>query len=353
MKNIQNQITKIKKTILKQDLSNKSIITYNKLNEIDHSLYRYEQLSKAGLKNEAKAEKTRANNLINNFNSSENGEPLNGYISNTKYIWIASSNSCEACQELDGTEYDSIDDIPDKPHANCNCYIEEVAENDGDADEEMCDGVKEVEQNLEDADEASGEIESINEDSEINGDEIISLVDEIQSFSEKVEDAREELIEMIESSEFAQEFTATFSGLLTPIDISMALTLGQDVLYVVNEVIASYQIFEDYKDQLQVLRDAGLCDECTDKFYHANANYDCTKRSEVGEITAKILSVLKEIWDLIDKISHKKMTAQKAWDDSMGDLKADWYGIQKAKEQMNSEKDLKMSEIRDIFMPKK
>jgi len=129
--------------------------------------------------------------------------------------------------------------------------------------------------------------------------------------------------------------------------------LTEDYTFIGNEVIASYQIFEDYKEQLQALRDAGLCDECTDKFYHANANYDCTKRSEVGEITAKILSILKEVWDLIDKISHKKMTAQKAWDDSMGDLRADWYGIQKAKEQMNSKKDLKMSEIHDIFMPKK
>ncbi len=276
-------------------------------------------------------------------------------ISYIKYIWHANGdNPCELCEDLDGTEYEFADEVPDRPHPNCNCYIEEVVENDGgDDDEEMCDGVEEVEQNLEDADEASGEIESMKEDSDANGDEITSLMDEIQSFSEKVEEAREELIEMIESSEFAEEFSATFSDLLTPIDISMVLTLGQDVLYVVNEVIASYHIFEDYKDQLQALRDAGLCDECTDKFYHANANYDCTKRSEVGEITAKILSILKEVWDLIDKISHKKMSAQKAWDDSMGDLRADWYGIQKAKEQMNSEKDLKMSEIRDIFMPKK
>lgn len=178
-------------------------------------------------------------------------------------------------------------------------------------------------------------------------------MDEIQSFSEKVEEAREELIEMIKNSDFAEKFSASFSDLLTPIDISTVLTLGQDVLYVVNEVIASYHIFEDYKDQLQALRDAGLCDECTDKFYHANANYDCTKRSKVGEITAKILSILKEVYDLIDKVGHKKMSFQKAWDDSMGDLRADWYGIQKAKEQMNSEKDLKMSEICDIFIPKK
>lgn len=37
----------------------------------------------------------------------------------------------------------------------------------------------------------------------------------------------------------------------------------------------------------------------------------------------------------------------------MDDLKADWYGIQKAKEQINSEKDLKMSEIKEIFLPEK
>lgn len=347
-KKLQAQIDAIKKSIVNKNVTNTSMATYGKLNEIGHSLYRYNQLSKAGLKDEAKTESTKVNNLINSFNATEEGTVLKGGISNTRYVWVTEDGACEDCQAMDGTEYDNPDDAPIPLHPNCKCKIEEIAD-----DEEMCDGVKEVEQNLEDADEASSEIESAKENSDANGDETTSLMDEIQSFSEKVEEAREELIEMIESSEFAEAFSATFSDLLTPIDISMVLTLGQDVLYVVNEVIASYHIFEDYKDQLQALRDAGLCDECTDKFYHANANYDCTKRSKVGEITAKILSILKEVWDLIDKISHKKMTAQKAWDDSMGDLRADWYGIQKAKEQMNSEKDLKMSEIRDIFMPKK
>ena len=73
----------------------------------------------------------------------------------------------------------------------------------------------------------------------------------------------------------------------------------------------------------------------------------------MGEITAVILSILKKIKDLIDKVVFKKMPFQKAWDDSMNDLKADWYGIQKAKEQMNSEKNLKIPEIRNIFLPKK
>ncbi len=275
-------------------------------------------------------------------------------ISYIKYIWHANGDKpCELCEELDGTEYEFADEVPDRPHPNCNCYIEEVCENDNEEDEEMCDGVEEVEQNLEDADEASGEIESIKEDSDANEDETNSLIDEIQSFSETVEEARDELVEMIESSEFAEEFSATFSDLLTPIDISMVLNLGQNILYVVNEIIASYQIFDEYKNQLQVLKDAGLCNECTDKFYHANANYDCTKRSEVGEITAEILSILKEIRDLFVKVVLEKQNFTKVWQDCMNDLKADWYGIEKAKAQINSAKDLKMSEIEDIFMPKK
>lgn len=42
-KKLQEQINQIKKSIVNQNLSNNSITTYNKLNEIEHSLYRYNQ----------------------------------------------------------------------------------------------------------------------------------------------------------------------------------------------------------------------------------------------------------------------------------------------------------------------
>ena len=60
MKKIQEQINKIKKTITNQNITNTSMSTYGKLKEIEHSLYRYDQLSKAGLKEDAKAEKIKA-----------------------------------------------------------------------------------------------------------------------------------------------------------------------------------------------------------------------------------------------------------------------------------------------------
>ena len=52
---------------------------------------------------------------------------LNGGVNNVKYIWhVESDKACEACQSLDGTEYNYEDDIPDRPHPNCRCYIEIV-----------------------------------------------------------------------------------------------------------------------------------------------------------------------------------------------------------------------------------
>jgi hypothetical protein len=94
MKKIQEQINQLKKSITNKNVTNASMATYGKLNEIGHSLYRYDQLSKACLKDDAKAESTKANNLISSFNSSEDGEVLEGYISNARYVWIASGDSC-------------------------------------------------------------------------------------------------------------------------------------------------------------------------------------------------------------------------------------------------------------------
>lgn len=67
-KKLQAQIDEIKKSILNKNVTNTSMVTYGKLNEIGQSLYRYDQLSKAGLKDDANAESTKVNNLISNFN---------------------------------------------------------------------------------------------------------------------------------------------------------------------------------------------------------------------------------------------------------------------------------------------
>ena len=54
------------------------------------------------------------------------GKKLYGYISkeNIEYKWKTEPGACEVCQRLDGTIYDSTNDIPDRPHPNCKCHIE-------------------------------------------------------------------------------------------------------------------------------------------------------------------------------------------------------------------------------------
>ena len=66
-------------------------------------------------------------------------------MSNKKYRWHSSEGSCEKCQALNNTEYSSENDIPDKPHPNCKCYVEVVEE-----ESEVIDSYKEAESIVDD-----------------------------------------------------------------------------------------------------------------------------------------------------------------------------------------------------------
>ena len=55
---------------------------------------------------------------------------LKGGISYTEgeieYIWHTEEGACEKCQALNGLTFKNIDEIPNKPHPNCRCWIETV-----------------------------------------------------------------------------------------------------------------------------------------------------------------------------------------------------------------------------------
>lgn len=55
---------------------------------------------------------------------------LKGGISYTEgeieYIWHTEDGACEKCQALNGLTFKNIDEIPDKPHPNCRCWVELV-----------------------------------------------------------------------------------------------------------------------------------------------------------------------------------------------------------------------------------
>ena len=54
------------------------------------------------------------------------GKKLYGHVSkdNLQYEWKSEPGACKVCQAMDGTIYESANDIPDRPHPNCKCHIE-------------------------------------------------------------------------------------------------------------------------------------------------------------------------------------------------------------------------------------
>lgn len=287
-KKLQNQINQIKKTIVNQNLSNNSITTYNKLNEIEHSLYRYNQLSKAGLKDEAKTENTRISNLINNFNATEEETVLKGGISNTRYVWVAEDGACDDCMALDGTEYDNPDDAPIPLHPNCKCsieevYDEEVDETENNEDGEPCDVADQVDEMFCEVDAEETELESENNEAE----SLIETINEI---------------------------------LVQP--ICQGLTNAANaVVEAFAEAKQAYDIFVEKKSEMEQYRGY-------DKYYHAKANCEATELGTIGELTAHILSAGKEAKDIFKKTIVQGKDVVDVWNDSLNDIGADVYGIE-------------------------
>lgn len=54
------------------------------------------------------------------------GKTLYGYVvkENVEYEWKSEPGACEVCQGMSGVVYDSANDIPDRPHPNCKCWID-------------------------------------------------------------------------------------------------------------------------------------------------------------------------------------------------------------------------------------
>ncbi len=54
------------------------------------------------------------------------GKTLYGHAvkENVEYEWKSEPGACDVCQGMSGAVYDSANDIPDRPHPNCKCWID-------------------------------------------------------------------------------------------------------------------------------------------------------------------------------------------------------------------------------------
>ena len=114
------------------------------------------------------------------------GKKLYGYVSkeNIEYEWKTEPGACEVCQRLDGTIYDSTNDIPDRPHPNCKCYIEILEK---ESDEPIFDPIEAHREKIKDRKRKELELAKLMGDAKSLEQEIVAYVNRIQEQNAEID----------------------------------------------------------------------------------------------------------------------------------------------------------------------
>lgn len=249
--------------------------TYSKLSDIENSVYRYNNFLRNGMQSNADNE---AKKLMN-FSEDED-ITLQGGISNTKYIWRTEPKACKECQELDNTEYNNKEDIPEKPHPNCKCYVEEEKE-----DEDMCDCYEFF-------------------------DNIDDVLKEAQILQNDVLNEKEDISRVI--GNFSHYNSNLIQGLIN------------DIISLEDPLDTLYQTISIFLTNYYQMLDADT--HGADKYFHAKANCEAAQRGIVGEMIAKAIGDLREFVDSFKNIYIKKYTIEESLKDIQEDLEANQEG---------------------------
>lgn len=209
---------------------------------------------------------------------------LKGGISNTVYIWHSSKDACEKCQSLDGQEFNSIDEIPDRPHPNCKCTIEERIDDLCDCGE-LYDKLEEITSDL--------HVLAYETENEISDSEnLISLADNVVAETEnEINKIQEEVGKHLPECEYNVdvyygEITATKDRLLT-----LRNDIFGTVAFLHTILLTTYTFIQNFLELLQEK------DGTMDKYYHSVANCQGAQRGILGSAVAEGLSNSKELWD--------------------------------------------------------
>lgn len=233
---------------------------YKLLSNIESSIYRYNNFLKHNML-------TNANKEINNLMSlaEEEISPIQGNISNIMYIWHTEPNACPKCQELDGIEYYSMSDIPEKLHPNCKCYVEKVKVDNGAC--EYC-------------------------------------VSALDKFEESLFNAKDILNN---SFNVLNEFISFAESKISTI----ALEKINNVIDALLQIIGTFQDFiSSYNELLELNKEK--YHEGSPEYFHQKANCQAAQRGEVGEATSIILGQIREFTDYYKDIYKKGMSIEEA-----------------------------------------
>lgn len=255
-------------------------------------------------------------------------EVLKGYISNIRYIWSTNGdNPCELCQDLDGTEYEYAEDIPDKPHPNCNCYIEEVEIEDDEArkgsgggGDELCDCYETVSEWLDECEEACGEYEDSSDEGDNALEELQSIGSQIQSYvAEK----------MAELQELQDEINQLKDDAL------------EELQEIIDQTVSTIEIFwTNYNNLTSLNNELGDYLKDSAEYYHTKANCEAAQLGDVGAEIAEMLGYLREYTDFIKDFIFKGETLLKSLENNIHDLEVNEAGRKLGREHPNEDPDV-------------
>ena len=240
-------------------------------------------------------------NFTNKY-SYENTPVLKGRITNSRYIWHTNPNACQRCQDLDNTVYNKESDVPDKPHPNCKCSVEEI-----ETKEDRCDCLDD-------------------------------LLEQLGKISYEAENLLKKINEAIED----------FSNLANKIPDSLPKTMLE------NCIDALQQIFGTVLDFCRNYNDMKSADvKYADKYFHSKANCDGAKRGELGEEVAKAICDLREFFDLFKNVLIRGMTVKESLEDSKTDQEANRYGREQGRKHPNQDSRESVKIYRPNGLPEK
>ena len=100
----------------------------------------------------------------------ENTKTLYGNVNLNDYYfeWHSEPGACEKCQSMDGKTFDDANEIPDKPHPNCKCWIERKKYPSSDPIEQRRDKIQEQKDLELEFEKLKGDVAVLEDETELN-----------------------------------------------------------------------------------------------------------------------------------------------------------------------------------------
>ncbi len=278
---------------------------------------------------------------------------LKGGVTYFEYVWNTEPGACEVCQSLNGKRFTNPEDIPNKPHPNCRCWVEVSNEDDNQDgwgsgnnnseydmsypnpnepnDDELCDCDEQfLDEIIYKLEEGKGRAQSLADDYNILSSKMMESKNHfeeiIQNYKNMLQEVEDEISKHLEFCDNTYNYFKDFiiekinELSLKPQSIGELIELIAVGTKVTTLFIGEYinLLYEAY-----VLKRAGL-----DKYRHSVANCEGPQFGEIGEKVAIFLSDFKEHFDQWEDVYAKShgVTLEEAKADSERDQVANALG---------------------------